>query len=159
MVSAEERGNPRLHSDSLSRMSIKLIWSGRGEINLAACRQAMNYSYWKAKIRAESPPKTFIIIPGDRAAIVTDMSMLRKKDASGLPKLLAVNLEDVRENGLPLASATMAVRQKTPTLYKSRLCVRGDMLRAFQGDDVSAPTASRSSPEIPFRTPPNSRCK
>ena len=76
------------------------------------------------------------------------MNTLTVPDRSGLPTLKSVCLKDREFVPCPKVFCTVVVSKKTPSKYKARLCARGDMLKNFIREYVSAPTVTRSTPRI-----------
>ena len=84
-------------------------------------------------------------------AIVREISSLLQNDRYGLPALQCVDLSVEKFKRVRRISPTMAVKRKSTSLYKARLCARGDLLRPEVPMDYASPTVSRFAPEILLR--------
>ena len=93
-------------------------------------------------------PRIFLKIPRCIEAIVKEVSDLVRVGPSGVPSLAAVSLQDARFRKIPKAHSTLIAKRKNPSLFKARLCVRGDQIRHINEFSTSAPTASRISSKL-----------
>ena len=91
------------------------------------------------------PPKTFPKCSICQKAIADEVSGLLTQGLDGMRPLEPIE-RGKASKGIPIVRSTMAVRYKSVTKAKARLCVRGDL--AATNDITSAPTPYRSTLKV-----------
>ena len=91
------------------------------------------------------PPRIFLHRAEARASIEKEIRDLLEIPSDGIPPIKIANRQSNEVKGLPYVRSTLIVRIKSTGVYKSRLCLRGDLVNERVGSFSSSPTTHRSS--------------
>ena len=77
--------------------------------------------------------------------IQKEMRDLTEVTPDGIDPLTVMRRKDARMRGLPFIRATLIVRKKSAGIWKSRQCLRGDLVDVHTDSFTSSPTAQGAS--------------
>ena len=94
------------------------------------------------------PPRSAFRLPLARLAIEKEIGDLLRKDHHSPPAMIEVSLNEQKYRHLPRIPITLAVKRKRASLYKCRLCTRGDVVPLTVTGFMSSPTTRRASVKL-----------